>query len=54
MSTPPNVVFRKDGPFTYKYDDSLGKGQTIFILDDGLNDIPEVCDHHNAPTLATG
>ncbi|KAK8098681.1 uncharacterized protein PG998_011922 [Apiospora kogelbergensis] len=41
MSTPPNVVFRKDGPFTYKYDDSLGKGQTIFILDDGLNDIPE-------------
>ncbi|KAK8028608.1 carbohydrate-binding module family 24 protein [Apiospora marii] len=41
ISTPPNVVFRKNGPFTYNYDNSLGNGQTIFILDDGLNDIPE-------------
>ncbi|KAK6837853.1 hypothetical protein PG987_006134 [Apiospora arundinis] len=37
--TPPNVIFQKDGPFTYNYDNSLGKGQTIFILDDGLVDI---------------
>ncbi|KAK8078992.1 hypothetical protein PG994_002799 [Apiospora phragmitis] len=40
ISTPPNVVFQKDGPYTYSYDDSLGKGQTIFILDDGFVDIP--------------
>ncbi|KAK7994851.1 hypothetical protein PG990_013624 [Apiospora arundinis] len=40
ISTPPNVEFQKDGPYTYSYDNSLGKGQTIFILDDGFVDIP--------------
>ena len=42
ISTPPGVVFQKNGPHTYSYDDSLGRGQTIFILDDGFVDIPAV------------
>lgn len=45
------MEFQKDGPYTYSYDNSLGKGQTIFILDDGFVDIPAV---RNIPSQHDG
>lgn len=42
ISVPKDVAFPVDGPYTYNFDDSLGEGQTIFIMDDGFVDIPSV------------
>lgn len=42
ISVPKDVVFQVNGPYKYDFDDSLGQGQTIFIIDDGFVDIPSV------------